>query len=87
MRHGQRCSPCSYGPLSKGLGIGRQLLKRAEQALFIQRDRISPVTDGSEEIRANGFYRRLGWERVGRVDERDVKYEKQRPRSVGPAQL
>jgi hypothetical protein len=37
------------------------------------------VTDGRQEIRANGFYQRLGWTVVDRVDARDVRYEKRRP--------
>jgi len=36
------------------------------------------VTDGGEGIRANDFYRRHGWQLAGRVDERDVRYEKNR---------
>jgi hypothetical protein len=37
------------------------------------------VTDSGDGIRANVFYRRHGWQLAGRVDERDVRYEKSRP--------
>lgn len=36
------------------------------------------ITDGREEVRANGFYQRLGWSVAGRVDGDDVRYEKGR---------
>ncbi|OLS63127.1 GNAT family N-acetyltransferase [Pseudomonas putida] len=65
-------------PGFEGLGIGRGLMRLAEAYLFRNHERIWLVTDGNADIRANGFYQRLGWELVGRVDERDVRYEKDR---------
>lgn len=65
-------------PGFEGLGIGRALLARAEEYLFQRHELIWLVTDGSPQIRANGFYQRLGWQRIARLDERDVRYEKHR---------
>ncbi len=65
-------------PQHEGKGLGRLLLQRAEQELFQRHERIHLTTDGNEVIRANGFYRRLGWTCVEAVDDRDVRYEKRR---------
>jgi ribosomal protein S18 acetylase RimI-like enzyme len=66
-------------PEYEGLGMGRLLLAAAEKQLFREHGNIWLVTDGGDGIRANAFYRRHGWQLVGRVDERDVRYEKPRP--------
>lgn len=60
-------------------GLGSLLLRAAETELFREHETIWLLTDGGDEIRANGFYLKRGWERVARVDERDVRYEKSRP--------
>lgn len=65
-------------PTHENLGLGRQLMAVAEAALFERHDRLHLVTDGRDEIRANGFYQRLGWSNVGQVDGDDVRYEKSR---------
>lgn len=65
-------------PECEGLGMGRLLLAAAEEQLFREHENIWLVTDGGDGIRANPFYRRHGWQLVGRVDERDVRYEKSR---------
>jgi ribosomal protein S18 acetylase RimI-like enzyme len=65
-------------PAYEGRGLGRRLMAVAEAALFERHDRLFLVTDGRDEIRANGFYQRLGWSKVGRVDGDDVRYEKSR---------
>lgn len=65
-------------PQCEGKGLGALLLEAAEQALFANHEVIYLVTDGHEAVRANGFYRRHGWARVAKVDERDVRYEKRR---------
>lgn len=65
-------------PGLEGLGIGRLLLEAAEASLFQRHPRIWLVTDGGEQIRANGFYRAMGWHQVDRLDDRDVRYEKLR---------
>ena len=65
-------------PTHENLGLGRQLMAVAEAALFEQHDQLFLITDGRDEIRANGFYQRLGWVVVGQVDGDDVRYEKSR---------
>ncbi|AKS04959.1 GNAT family N-acetyltransferase [Pseudomonas trivialis] len=65
-------------PTYENLGLGRQLMAVAEAALFEHHDRLYLITDGRDEIRANGFYQRLGWVVVGQVDGDDVRYEKSR---------
>ncbi|MBS0452707.1 MAG: GNAT family N-acetyltransferase [Proteobacteria bacterium] len=43
-------------------GLGRQLMHQAEGWLFSQGcEEIWLVTDDDERVRANGFYRHLGW--------------------------
>ena len=65
-------------PGYEGLGLGRRLMAVAEAALFEQHERLFLITDGHDEIRANGFYQRLGWSMVARVEGDDVRYEKSR---------
>lgn len=65
-------------PAYENLGLGRQLMAVAEAALFEHHERLYLITDGRDEIRANGFYQRLGWVVVGQVDGDDVRYEKSR---------
>lgn len=66
-------------PQWEGQGLGSLLLRAAETELFREHETIWLLTDGGDEIRANGFYLKRGWERVAPVDERDVRYEKSRP--------
>ena len=66
-------------PAYENRGLGRLLMDAAEAELFKAHERIVLVTDGRPEIRANGFYQRLGWTVVERIDDRDVRYEKRRP--------
>ena len=65
-------------PAYEGRGLGRQLIAVAEAALFEHHPTLYLITDGRGEIRANGFYQRLGWTQVGRVEGDDVRYEKSR---------
>lgn len=65
-------------PAYEGRGLGRQLMAVAEAALFEHHPTLYLITDGRDEIRANGFYQRLGWTQVGRVEGDDVRYEKSR---------
>ena len=65
-------------PSHEKLGLGRQLMAVAEAALFEHHDTLYLVTDGRDEIRANGFYQRLGWSVVSSADGDDVRYEKSR---------
>lgn len=66
-------------PQHEGKGIGQLLLQQAEHALFQRHEVIHLTTDGDQSMRANGFYRRLGWTVAGTVDARDVRFEKCRP--------
>lgn len=65
-------------PAYENRGLGRQLMAVAEAALFERHDKLFLITDGRNEIRANGFYQRLGWCVVASVDGDDVRYEKSR---------
>lgn len=65
-------------PGYEGQGLGRRLMEVAEAALFEQHERLFLITDGRDEIRANGFYQRLGWSMVDRLEGDDVRYEKSR---------
>lgn len=65
-------------PSHENLGLGRQLMAVAEAALFEHHDRLFLITDGRNDIRANGFYQRLGWSVVAQVEGDDVRYEKSR---------
>lgn len=67
-------------PTYENLGLGRQLMAVAEAALFEYHDRVYLITDGRDEIRANGFYQHLGWRQAGNADGNDVRYEKSRAR-------
>lgn len=66
-------------PGHENRGLGRRLMWVAEAALFEQHERIFLITDGRQDIRANGFYQRLGWVLAGQADNDDVRYEKCRP--------
>ncbi|MBP0616629.1 GNAT family N-acetyltransferase [Jiella mangrovi] len=68
-------------PDREGLGIGRQLVERAEAFLFERYSSIWLETDGSS--RAAGFYERLGWKRIEGLESGDARFEKDRPRSSG----
>ncbi|WP_439862522.1 GNAT family N-acetyltransferase [Pseudomonas antarctica] len=63
-------------PAYEGLGLGRQLMAVAEAALFERHDTLFLITDGRDEIRANGFYKHLGWALAGPVGGEDVRYQK-----------
>lgn len=63
-------------PSHENLGLGRQLMTVAEAALFERHDTLCLTTDGREQIRANGFYQRLGWSVVGTAEGDDVRYQK-----------
>lgn len=65
-------------PAYENRGLARQLMAVAEAALFEHHDTLYLITDGRDEIRANGFYQHLGWSVAGRVDGDDVRYEKRR---------
>lgn len=66
-------------PEFEGRGVGKLLLQAAESKLFKSHDLIWLVTDKNEQVRANGFYQRLGWYLAEQVDDRDARYEKHQP--------
>ena len=65
-------------PTHERLGLGRKLMAVAEAVLFEHHTTLFLITDGRDHIRANGFYQRLGWSKVGQVECDDVRYEKNR---------
>lgn len=57
-------------PAFEGQGVGKQLLYRVVDELL--RNGLNPVwlaADSNPTVRANGFYRYLGWKPTGRVLE------------------
>jgi GNAT superfamily N-acetyltransferase len=64
-------------PAFEGRGLGRILMKEAEVWLFSQGcTKIWLVTDANRRVRANGFYRHLGWEDAGIQDDGQVLFTK-----------
>ncbi|MGC6370535.1 GNAT family N-acetyltransferase [Pseudomonas sp. K2I15] len=63
-------------PSHENLGLGRQLMAVAEAALFERHDTLFLITDGRDQVRANGFYQRLGWSVVDTAEGDDVRYQK-----------
>lgn len=63
-------------PAFEGRGLGTAVLRPAEQALFARHARIWLVTDGRQDVRANGFYQRHGWAVSEALDDGDLRYEK-----------
>lgn len=67
-------------PAFEGRGLGRILMKRAEEWLFEQGCvEIWLLTDANRDVRANGFYRHLGWDDAGIQQDGQVKFTKTRP--------
>ena len=61
-------------------GAGRALMRAAEEWLFSQgHDEIWLLTGSDERLRANGFYRHLGWSVEGREADGQLKYVKRKP--------
>ncbi len=66
-------------PQYKNRGIGKNLLRRAEEWLFQQgADEIWLSTGENPEIKAHGFYKHNGWEPTGRTDDGQISYVKAR---------
>ena len=60
-------------------GLGRQLMHLAEEWLFSEGcEEIWLVTDDDERVRANGFYRHLGWQEDDLLDG-PVRFIKRAP--------
>lgn len=61
----------------EGKGIGRLLMVQAEQWLASQGCKeIWLETDADHRVRANGFYRHLGWQEAGMQDDGQVRFIK-----------
>lgn len=67
-------------PEFEGRGLGALLLAEAERALFRSAETIWLETDPKEDIRANGFYRKAGWQPAGINAKGEMRYEKTRTR-------
>ncbi|TZG37426.1 GNAT family N-acetyltransferase [Agrobacterium sp. B1(2019)] len=63
-------------PAFEGRGLGGLLLREAEQALFRSHETIWLETDAEETVRANGFYRKAGWQPVALTAKGEMRYEK-----------
>ena len=72
-------------PAFEGRGLGRILMKKAEGWLFAQScSEVWLLTDANRHVRANGFYRHLGWNDAGIQEDGQVKFRKQRPKDWAP---
>ena len=66
----------------EGRGAGRALMREAEAWLFGEgRGEIWLLTGSDPALRANGFYRRLGWTQAEWGADGQVKYVRARPAS------
>jgi GNAT superfamily N-acetyltransferase len=66
-------------PTHQGRGIGARLLGEAERWLYSRGWEEIWLTTGSDPaLRANGFYRRVGWRAVGVEANGEIKYVKVR---------
>lgn len=64
-------------PDYEGQGLGKRLMHTAEHWLREQGcDQIWLVTDRHREVRANGFYRHLGWDDDGIQEDGQVRFVK-----------
>jgi GNAT superfamily N-acetyltransferase len=61
-------------PEYEGRGLGCALMARAEQWLFDRTDEIWLTTGSEPTIRANGFYRHLGWRPDGTNERGENRY-------------
>jgi GNAT superfamily N-acetyltransferase len=67
-------------PGREGRGLGRALMREAEGWLFERGWSEIWLTTGSDPaIRANGFYRHLGWQGAGVEPNGEIRYVKRRP--------
>lgn len=65
----------------EGRGLGRSLMSEAEQWLFDRGcDDIWLLTDRDLAVRANGFYRHMGWIDDGIQPDGQVRFRKRSPR-------
>ncbi len=66
-------------PGHENRGLGRRLMQAAEQWLFAQGvETVWLLTDSDRAVRANGFYRHLGWVDDGVQPDGQVRFVKSR---------
>ena len=66
-------------PEYEGRGIGRELMRLAEEWLFSRGcGEIWLLTDRDPRVRANGFYQRIGWTSAGVQEDGQIKYVKKK---------
>ncbi|HSG40598.1 MAG TPA: GNAT family N-acetyltransferase, partial [Thermoanaerobaculia bacterium] len=66
-------------PGYEGRGLGRALMREAEAWLFVEGwEEIWLLTGSDPALRANGFYRHLGWRDAGLQADGQIKYVKGR---------
>ena len=66
-------------PGYEGLGLGRALMRQAEEWLYSQGcGEIWLLTGGDTKLRAYGFYERLGWGVAGVEEDGQVRFTKRR---------
>jgi GNAT superfamily N-acetyltransferase len=69
-------------PEYEGRGIGRELMRLAEEWLFSHGcGEIWLRTDRDPQVRANGFYQCLGWTSIGVQEDGQIQYIKRSPDS------
>lgn len=61
----------------EGQGLGRQLMQAAESWLWAQGCHdVWLLTDANRDVRANGFYRHLGWLADGMQEDGQMRFKK-----------
>jgi len=64
-------------PAFEGHGLGKRLTQAAEEWLFAQGcTEIWLNTDNNRDVRANGFYRHLGWIEEGPAEDEQTRFIK-----------
>lgn len=67
-------------PGHENQGLGRRLMREAEAWLFAQGCQVLwLVTDADRAVRANGFYRHLGWVDEGVLPDGQVRFTRSAP--------
>ncbi|MEM0964633.1 MAG: GNAT family N-acetyltransferase [Verrucomicrobiota bacterium] len=68
---------CFVRPADENQGVGRALMTETERKLFQNGKRDLWLSTGPGcELRAVGFYKRLGWKENGFLDDGQIRFEK-----------